>query len=124
MTARGVAYVLLLAMMLQAPVVSQTASVLQHGASPLITFRILFMTGAAFDPPGKEGLASLTAALLAQGGTRSLSYDQILETMYPIAASVNWQVDKEMTVFTGRAHVETLERYYPLLRDMLLDPGF
>ena len=103
---------------------AETASVLLPGTSPLVTFRILFMTGSAFDPPGKEGLAALTASMLAQGGTRSMSYDQIVQAMYPMASSVNSQVDKEMTVFTGTTHIENLDRYYALLRDMLLDPGF
>ncbi len=100
------------------------ASVLQPGTSPLITFRILFMTGAAFDPPGKEGLAALTASMLARGGSRSTSYDKIVQAMYPMSTSLNPQVDKEMTVFTGTTHVENLDRYYALLKDMLLDPGF
>jgi zinc protease len=108
----------------QAPVAAKAATLFEPGSSPLISFRILFMTGSAFDPAGKEGLASLTAAMLAQGGSRTTAYDQILEAMYPIASSVGWQVDKEMTVFTGKAHVETLDRFYSLFRDMLLDPGF
>src|SRR6266568_7513924 len=103
---------------------SKIATVLQHGTSPLVTFRILFMTGSAFDPVGKEGVAALTASMLAQGGTRTLNYQQIVEAMYPMAASVEWQVDKEMTVFSGTTHVENLDRYYGLLKDMLLDPGF
>ena len=37
---------------------------------------------------------------------------------------MNWQVDKEMTVFSGTTHVENLDKYYALLKDMLLDPGF
>jgi len=44
--------------------------------------------------------------------------------MYPMATSVSVQVDKEMTVFSGTTHVENLDRYYGLLKDMLLDPGF
>lgn len=100
------------------------ASVLQHSLSPLITFRILFMTGAAFDPKGKEGVASLTAALLAEGGSRTRTYQQILEAMYPMATSFNWQVDKEMTVFSGTTHVDNLEKYYGIIREMLLEPGF
>lgn len=102
----------------------EPASVLLPGTSPLVTFRILFTTGSAFDPPGKEGLAALTASLLAEGGTRSMSYDQIVQALYPMASSVNSQVDKEMTVFTGTTHIENLDRYYALLKDMLLDPGF
>ena len=102
----------------------QGASVLQPGTSPLIVFRILFTTGSALDPAGKEGLASLTAAVLAEGGSRSMTYQQIVEAMYPMATSVNWQVDKEMTVFTGTTHVENLDRFYALMKDQLLDPGF
>jgi zinc protease len=115
---------LLLCVCLASGSAANVASVLQPGTSPLVTFRILFATGSAFDPPGKEGLAALTASMLAKGGTRTLSYDQIVEALYPMAASVNSQVDKEMTVFTGTTHLETLDRYYGLLKDMLLDPGF
>jgi zinc protease len=103
---------------------SKPASVLQPGTSPLVTFRILFTTGSAFDPPGKEGLAALTASMLAEGGSRSMSYDQIVQALYPMASSINSQVDKEMTVFTGTSHIENLDRYYALLKDVLLDPGF
>jgi zinc protease len=103
---------------------AKIASVLLPGTSPLVTFRILFTTGSAFDPPGKEGLAALTASMLSEGGSRSMSYDQIVQSLYPIASSVNSQVDKEMTVFTGTTHVENLDKYYALLKDMLLEPGF
>jgi zinc protease len=99
---------------------SGIASVLQPGTSPLVTFRLLFMTGAASDPKGKEGLASLTAAMLAEGGTRSMTYTQIVEAMYPMASGFGWQVDKEMTVFSGTTHLDNLEKYYGLIRDMLL----
>lgn len=100
------------------------ASVLQPSDSPLINFRILFNVGAIDDPPGKEGLASLTAAMLAEGGTRSMPYEAILEAMYPMAASFDAQVDKEMTVFTGTTHADNLEKYYALIRQMLLETGF
>jgi zinc protease len=82
------------------------------------------MTGSAADPKGKEGLASLTAAILSQGGSRNLSYDQIIDQMYPLATSFSWQTDKEMTVFSGATHVDNLEKYYSLISQMLLEPGF
>lgn len=103
---------------------SPIASVLLPNRSPLVSFRILFMTGSAADPAGKEGVANLTAALLAGGGTRQLTYEQITEAMYPMASSFSAQVDKEMTVFSGTTHVDNLQRYYQLIREMLLDPGF
>jgi zinc protease len=122
--ARRIALALLTAALLATTPGAQSSSILQPGTSPLVVFRVLFMTGAAFDPPGKEGLASLTAAMLAEGGSRSMTYQQIVDAMYPMATSVNWQVDKEMTVFTGATHIDNLDKYYGLLRDMVLDPGF
>jgi zinc protease len=103
---------------------TKMTNVLLPNRSPLVTFRLLFMTGAASDPKGKEGVAALTAAMLAQGGTRTMSYEQIVEEMYPMATSFGWQIDKEMTVFTGTTHVDNLDKYYKLISQMLLDPGF
>src|SRR5688572_7181413 len=54
--------------------VAASNAVLQPNRSQLITFRVLFMTGSAFDPEGKEGLAALTAAMLAEAGSRQMSY--------------------------------------------------
>ncbi|HWB84609.1 MAG TPA: pitrilysin family protein [Bryobacteraceae bacterium] len=92
--------------------------------SPLVTFRIVFTTGSAADPPEHPGLAYLTAMMLADGGTREMTYKQIVDAMYPMATSVHAQVDKEMTTFSGETHVDNLDAYYKLLRAMLLDPGW
>jgi zinc protease len=103
---------------------AQPRIVASRGDSPLINFRVVFRTGAASDPAGKPGVASLTAAMLAEGGTRELTYKQIVDALFPMAASVESNVDKEMTVFFGSTHVDNLESYYALLRSMLLDPGW
>jgi zinc protease len=103
---------------------AKLASVTIPNRSPLITFRFVFNTGAASDPAGKEGLAALTAAMLAQGGSRTMTYEQIVEAMYPMASGFGWQIDKEMTAFSGTTHIDNLEKYYGLISQMLLDPGF
>ena len=90
---------------------SAAETLLQPSESPLISFRILFRTGAAADPEGKEGAASLTAAMLSEGGTAKRTYDQIVEQMFPMATSVDSQVDQVMTVFAGATHVDTLGAY-------------
>jgi zinc protease len=99
-------------------------SVLNPNSSPLVSFRLVFKTGSALDPEGKEGLAALTGALIATGGSRTMSYDQIVSAMYPMATSFTAQVDKEITVFYGTTHVDNLEKYYELIGGMLLDPGW
>ena len=94
------------------------------GKSPLITLRIVFTTGSADDPADKPGLAYLTAHMLAEGGTRDLTYRQIVDAMFPMAASIGAQVDKEMSTFHGATHADNLEAYYKLVRAMLLEPGW
>jgi zinc protease len=92
--------------------------------SPFIAFNIWVRTGSQDDPPGKEGLAALTATLMAGGGTRSRSYEQIMEALYPMAAGYGQNVDREMTTFIGRVHRDNLEAYYDLFRSAILEPAF
>ena len=92
--------------------------------SPLVTFRVVFTAGSAADPVDKPGVAYLTAMMLANGGSKDLTYRQITDALYPMAASVDAQVDKEMVTFSGTTDVDNLQAYYKLLRGMLLDPGW
>ena len=57
------------------------------GKSPLVTLRVVFRAGSQDDPPGKEGLAALTARLLSEGGSRDVSYSELLEKLYPLAGA-------------------------------------
>ncbi len=97
---------------------------LPEPASPFIAFNIWVKVGSQNDPAGKEGLASLTAAVLSNGATTQDTYEGILTKLYPMAAGYGYQVDKEMTVFTGRIHRDNLEAYYSLFRNSLLSPAF
>jgi zinc protease len=97
---------------------------LREADSPFIAFNVWIRSGAASDPQGKEGLASLTASLIAGGATTQAPVEQILEKLYPLAAGYDAQVDKEMTVFTGRVHRDNLEVFYDLFKNALLSPAF
>jgi zinc protease len=99
-------------------------TIARPGKSPLVTIRLVFRTGAASDPAGKEGVAALTAAMLAQGGSRSMTYRQILDAMFPMATDIEVQVDKEMTTFGAETHIDNLDRFYSIFREMLLEPGW
>src|SRR5690606_37455269 len=49
----------------------QTFSVIeQPGPSPLVRFKLLFTVGSAHDPAGKEGLATLSAEMITEAGSR------------------------------------------------------
>ncbi len=92
--------------------------------SPLVAIRVIFTAGSERDPVEKPGVSYLTAMMLADGGTSGMTYKQLTDALFPMAASVNVQVDKEMVTFYGSTHVDNLNEYYKLLRAMLLTPGF
>lgn len=87
-------------------------------------FTRVFYTGSIDDPPGKEGLASLTAALMAGGATKRRSYKQILEDCFEMATGVEEQTDKELTVFYGSAHEDHVERFGAIFRECIEEPAF
>lgn len=103
---------------------SSVATVFKASKSPLVSFRLQFLTGSLDDPKGKEGVASLTAAMISQGGSAKHSYEDIVEAFYPMAVGFGAQTDKEMTTFMGTTHVDNLDKYYALVREMLFAPGF
>ncbi|HEX8200029.1 MAG TPA: insulinase family protein, partial [Isosphaeraceae bacterium] len=92
--------------------------------SPLVALRVVLHVGAQDDPAGKEGLAALTAALIAQGGTRELTYEQVLERFYPMAAALEGDCRKEVTVFAGVVHRDNLAAYERLVAQMIAAPRF
>ncbi|TAH37067.1 MAG: insulinase family protein [Planctomycetota bacterium] len=91
---------------------------------PNVSFKLWFKAGSQSDPPGKEGLAELTGAMISEGGTRTRSYDQILEKLFPLAAGYGVSVDKEQTVVSGVVHRDKVGAFYGLLVDAVVNPGF
>ena len=97
---------------------------LQDEGNPLVNFRILVKIGSANDPVGKEGLCALTFSMLAEGGSKDMSYKEINQRFYPMAASVDLNLGKEMSVFSSTIHLDNLENFYAVFKGMLLNPGF
>ncbi len=91
---------------------------------PTISFRIWFKVGSQNDPAGKQGLASVTAAMLSDASTQKNSYAEILEKLYPLATSYNATAATEMTVFYGRTHKDNVQQFYALFMDAILIPAF
>jgi zinc protease len=102
----------------------QRTIAISEPGSPFIAFNIWVKAGSQNDPKGKEGLASLTANLLSESSTLQDSYQQIISKLYPMAGGYSFNVDKEMTTFTGRIHRDNLEAYYALFKNAILFPAF
>ena len=96
----------------------------QRSDSALVDVALLFRTGAIADPPGKAGLAALTAAMITDGGSRLRTREQLQKALYPLAAPFVAQVDKEMLRFGGTVHRDNLEAWWAIVHEMLTDPGF
>ncbi|HZI13628.1 MAG TPA: pitrilysin family protein [Myxococcus sp.] len=96
--------------------------VLARPETPIVSFRLVFRTGSVDDPKGKEGLTSLTATLMSEGGTQKLTSAQVLEALYPMAAELGAFTDKEFTTFSGRVHRDFLPRFMEVFTDVLLAP--
>lgn len=98
--------------------------IMKIAEDPIIAYNIWFKVGSANDPKGKEGLANLTAQLMADASTKKNDYSAILEQLYPMATSYGTKVDKEMTTFQGRVHKDNIKKYNELFLDAILNPAF
>ncbi len=92
--------------------------------SPLVSFRVVVRTGSVNDPAGKEGLNALTAAMIGEGGSKSLSYQEIVDKMYPWAAAITARADKEVTTIVGEVHRDRLQDFYAIFWELISAPRF
>ena len=97
---------------------------LKTTASNLIVIKLQFKNGSISDPKGKEGLTELTASLITDGGTKDLSSTQIKDKMYPWAAQFGSSVDKEVSVFTFIVHRDFLDKFYEIVKGLMLTHSF
>lgn len=93
----------------------------RSATDPLVNVRVVFLTGTADDPPGKEGLTALTARLMAEA-TADLDASALADALFPLAAELSVQVDKDATVFVGRVHRDHERAFLTLFGDVLTRP--
>ncbi|MBI3843227.1 MAG: insulinase family protein [Planctomycetes bacterium] len=99
--------------------------------SPLVEIRVAFRTGSADDPPGKEGLASLTARMILEGGfgdpKKPVTKEKLAEITQPWGggASPSARVDKDLTTFSMTVPEEVLGEFTTkVLGPMMTQPLF
>ncbi len=97
--------------------------VLQKTALPQLNVKLLFKVGSAHDPRGKEGLSALTAAMVAEAGSKERRIDEINKALFPMAGAFRGRADKEMTTFTGFIHRDNWKGFFEIALPMLTDPG-
>lgn len=99
-------------------------AVIQRTQSPLVSIRLVFRTGAADDPPGKKGLAQVTARMLAEGSNQKLSYAEMLSALFPMACGIDSQTDKQMTTLSATVHRDNLAAFWDIMLAAVAQPAF
>ncbi|MEO0424054.1 MAG: pitrilysin family protein [Pseudomonadota bacterium] len=97
---------------------------LPSASSPLVDVSLVFSTGAASDSQGHKGIANLTAQMLTDAGSASRTITEINDALFPMAASFNAQVDKEMVRLSGSVHKDNLEAWLDIVIEQVTHPGW
>ncbi|MDH5749066.1 MAG: insulinase family protein, partial [Rhodospirillales bacterium] len=99
------------------------ALLVEDHLNPIISVSFAFRGGAALDPEGKEGLASMVSGLLDEGagGLDSQSFQRRLEDL-----SMTLRYDAGRDAFSGRMRTLSKHRHeaFDLLRMSLTAPHF
>ncbi len=89
-----------------------------------VVIELMFRNGSVTDPKGKDGLAGLTASLISEGGTATMTRKQITDRIYPWAASYSGSADKEVSVFMFQVPSDFVDQFYEILKGLILSPSF
>jgi zinc protease len=90
---------------------------------PVVTVLVVVDAGSANDPPGKEGVAALTAATLLEGTSR-LSGSELAETFERLGTSVDSGADWDSAFAKITMLSERLDDAVTLLGQVLSEPSF
>ena len=91
---------------------------------PLVTVSLIFPSaGAGHDPPGREGLAQLTAAMLVEG-TTLLDGAALTERFEALGSSLTSSADWDAGALSFTVHPSRLDDAVALVRDVVLHPAF
>lgn len=91
---------------------------------PLVNIRILVQTGEYLEPADKTGVAGLTGSLLARGGTKTNTAEQLEERLAFLAASLNSGVGETMGSVSLNLLSKDLNEGFAILRQVLTEPRF
>ena len=97
--------------------------VIEHHEQPVVSVTLSFRAGGIYDPPGKEGLASLAAELLSKG-TDSRSAEQIAGTIEGVGGSLSASSGDDFLTISADALSDQAGLVLDLLGDVTLHATF
>src|SRR5690348_3695371 len=100
-----------------------TIVVVEDHRLPLVSYRLAFRVGGAFDPPGLPGLTDLLAGLLPEG-TESRSSREIADEVARMGASLSAGANSDYTIVAASALSEFNDQILGLMAEVVLQPSF
>jgi zinc protease len=97
--------------------------VVEDSRLPLVSYRLGFRLGGAFDPPGLPGLTDLLAGLLPEG-TESKTSREIAEEVARIGASLSAGATSDYTIVAASALAQFNDQILGLIAEVVLQPSF
>jgi zinc protease len=100
-----------------------TLILMEQHEVPIVNFNVVVRAGATSDPPGKEGLAATTAALLRKG-TKTRTADQIGAELDFVGGLLGFGATADRTQGFAEVLKKDTALGVELLADVLLNPTF
>ncbi len=97
--------------------------VVLHHEQPVVSIRLLVRAGSSFDPPGRNGLASLAASLLDQG-TTTRSAGEIADTIDFIGGGLGAGAGSDITFTSIVVMKDSFDLGLDLLSEIVRTPAF
>jgi predicted Zn-dependent peptidase len=91
---------------------------------PLVNISVLVRAADYLDPVGKEGLAGITGYLLARGGTKSKTAEDLEERLAFLAANLNSEAKDTQGTVSLNLLSKDLDEGFAMLREVLTTPRF
>jgi zinc protease len=90
---------------------------------PLVSYRLAFRVGGAFDPPGLPGLTDLLAGLLPEG-TATRTSKEIADEVARMGASLSAGATSDYTIVAASALAQFNDPILALMAEVILEPSF
>jgi zinc protease len=90
---------------------------------PLVSYRLAFRVGGAFDPPGLPGLTDLLAGLLPEG-TQTKTSKEIADEVARMGASLSAGATSDYTIVAASALAQFNDPVLALMAEVTLEPSF
>jgi zinc protease len=97
--------------------------VVEDSRLPLVSYRLAFRVGAAFDPPELSGLTDLLAGLLPEG-TESKTSRELADEVARIGASLSAGANSDYTIIAASALAQFNDLIMGLMAEVILEPSF